>query len=331
MKERVRMMKDNILVNVNIFITIAGAVITMLSVIMGQQDELDDDYTLVWLTSPNFDLSCAGFVYVVLVPFTDLLVEVPEKLYIFFSGSNSHSKLADANSTIVRLTDFERFLYIIGMASMSTITMVSPSSSQLYVLYNSLTDFASILTLCPIMIFLQRCTELWKPWGLVVNILIIIGSIFDAIDTVYGETYLNMAAYFYDASLIVYGLVSFYGLYSFVRERPEWVSRKNIMRFWWSEASFEANPEGPTIDELYSVWVPTLHMIVMGVALLMNDIWYHVDGNIFDLIHLWNYTTMVSGIFVLVIEIRIRKNEVTRGLVSRGFVDICRLCPRVFL
>jgi hypothetical protein len=168
------------------------------------------------------------------------------------------------------------------------------------------------------MIFLQRSTESWKLWALVVNILIIIGSIFDSIGNVYPDgAFLYVASSSYDVAISVYGLVSFYGLYAFVKGRRDWVSWKNLQRFWWSEASFEANPEGPTIDELYSVWVPALHMIVMGVALLCNDLWYHIDGSLFVIMNFWNYMTIVCGVLVLVIEIRIRKNEVTRGLVRR--------------
>ena len=75
-----------------------------------------------------------------------------------------------------------------------------------------------------------------------------------------------------------------------------------------------------TVDndrELYSNYIPALHMLSLFVMGMANVYWkYARQSDETESLKIRNYITLGAQIMVLVIELRIRKNEIARGLVS---------------
>ena len=69
-------------------------------------------------------------------------------------------------------------------------------------------------------------------------------------------------------------------------------------------------------SELYTNYVPAMHMISMVVIIISGIYVGLLPGEHQNLAHeIKNYTIIVAEIMILVIELRIRKNEIARGLV----------------
>ena len=79
------------------------------------------------------------------------------------------------------------------------------------------------------------------------------------------------------------------------------------------------NGDLSTDDGWYELMIPAIHMISAGIILWLNSLWFlpaiYIQGDV-ALLHMWSNATIVSALFVLVTEMRVRKNEVLRGLVS---------------
>ena len=82
--------------------------------------------------------------------------------------------------------------------------------------------------------------------------------------------------------------------------------------------------------EMYTNYIPALHMVSCLIILFANSSTYLADrDDLTEAIDKKNYIILIAEIIVLVIELRIRKNEITRGLV-RTTIDHYRLRRRTY-
>ena len=127
---------------------------------------------------------------VVIIPAADLILDLPSHLTAYFYPKKK-SMMNNVDSTVViRLTDFERLLFIIGVVIPSVIFFF-PSSMDISMIsiVNSCTNNCNVLlTVVPIVTFLQRCTTTFtNPRTSVLIITLVIGLVFYTVSYYFEE------------------------------------------------------------------------------------------------------------------------------------------------
>ena len=103
-------------------------------------------------------------------------------------------------------------------------------------------------------------------------------------------------------------------LASLASQRWESVRLDKITAYLKKIFSSDLVRHGEVLDDWYKLYVPALHMVSVLIMMWINAMWYSISADLEILFHFWTRATIASAIIVLVVEIRIRKNEVTRGL-----------------
>ena len=272
-----------------------------------------------------------GFLFVVIIPFTDLLLNVPSHIASFLSPVKTCSKRSSETKSIVRLTDFERFLFLLGMAIQSSMWFL-PSSTDIRTLGAvsiCVWNCHHILLLGPILVFLQRCTTTFT--GCRTSFILFTGCLSLAISSTFNVLAMDINFTAAHITSDIFGLLSGagYGLLTitcsvkYFFDLAGTPSKRRSLITWLeihtykrrvADAVMPSTTDSDSDSELYTNYVPALHMI--SSAMLAAAATHK------------RFTTMSPGssltsaiicllaqILVLVVELRIRKNEITRGLV----------------
>ena len=72
--------------------------------------------------------------------------------------SNKAVTKPDSPIVLVRLTGLERSLFVLGVAMQCLVAFVPMDDDYLIILYHCTSNCSTVLTLCPILMFLERCT-----------------------------------------------------------------------------------------------------------------------------------------------------------------------------
>ena len=98
-------------------------------------------------------------IFIAIIPVADLLLDLPSKFINYFRQNKSSMQQPDTK--VVRLTEFERLFFIIGVILQSSRGVVPASSNTNFIGLVSIctTNSSTILILAPVLVFLERCTE----------------------------------------------------------------------------------------------------------------------------------------------------------------------------
>ena len=276
---------------------------------------------------------------VVIIPAADLMLDLPSHLTAYFYPKKK-STMNYVDSTVVfRLTDFERLLFIIGVVIPSVI-LFFPSSMDISMIsiVNSCTNNCSVLlTVVPIVTFLQRCTTTFtNSRTSVLIITLVIGLVFYTVSYYFEEgSHINITTamignIFVTIPALLFLLVVSLCIISYCRQKMLTTSIKSAV-LWLTNSNLSAttfNPDEVDDTEIYTNYIPALHMLSITIIAAAN---FYVKLSKID--HLAaaydhrTYITLIAEILVLVLELRIRKNEVARGLVSPS-MSLTSSCSR---
>ena len=268
--------------------------------------------------------------FVVMIPAADLFLDFPFQ-YSFPQCTAKSSKVSDKNSVIFRLNDIERLTFIIGVAIQSCVWLCPASTdiATLGLVYDTTTNASVLLVLGPIITYLQRSTTTFSTFrasllatfislGLM---LFTSGKFFQCncngrrtvVLIGWGMESLSVCIYF---SLI--GLCAFKYLYPNLRtslDRKAFLAQLSNL-FRRSVHGIEGKQRDENVHEVYSNYIPALHMITTICLVVAYVSIKLLDG--YDDVTVYEsrtYIVIASEIVILVIELRIRKNEVARALV----------------
>jgi hypothetical protein len=317
---------------INLAITIAVAVICLCP--LATIDEHDNFNEMTKRDSVVYNnASFAASFFVVLIPLTDLLLDYPSRIASFFQSVKDHRKTKAPSSVVIRLTDTERLLFIVGVAVQSTVGFLpaSTSLSTMDLVHNCTGNLSVILTLGPILTFLQRCTITFTSTRcFIVLITAAIGL------CAISFSYFTRAKHEVHEPVILCG--SFILVFSWLIYMV--IIATCAVRYCWQKSSsysdrkacfqWIVNPlkslkaiqgkKDLSVDndsDLYSNYIPALHMISsITIACANAYVSYSPSYSTTATYENKNYAVLVAEILVLVIELRIRKNEIARGLVS---------------
>lgn len=267
----------------------------------------------------------------VIIPAADLLLDLPFAVLSYLRPSKKASYRSAP--VVARLSDIERFLFIIGVAVKSTVWFLAADTDpHTRSLVTNCTENLSILfVLNPVAIFLQRCTVTFTDYT--VTIMIVCSSLglsllalsnYSQYDrhqyigiTLSGFTITNIGAVLY---VTLIGICAF----KYCHEKFG-TSKDRQLHIRWLFSSFRKAPltkemkrEQVNImrSELYTNYVPALHMISSLIIFIATAyLGFPAGEDTARKIEIKNYVVIIAEVLVLVIELRIRKSEIARGLV----------------
>lgn len=292
-----------------------------------------------------FRESAISCMIVVLVSFLDIIVD----FILFLVDISGGSPLIPASRrklVLVRLTDFERFLFAIGVALVGFIVFYDVAESNLYLIWNCLMNASTILTICPVLLFLERCTQTWTPIRTsLINLLIVLGSILDSASIFDEGQSTRGARGLLVTTDVVHVLCLFlmtvtcsicaitclrqdYGLDDFIRK---YFPARIVRTLGFSDRSVAAEPtvmnqtadsnrmttmtvDKDTTSNFYRNVVPALHMCSMMIFCILNVVYQLYSVTDSQALTAYNYVNIVAASVVFVVENRIRKNELVRAL-----------------
>jgi hypothetical protein len=233
--------------------------------------------------------------------------------------SNKAVKKPDAPIVLVRLTGLERSLFVLGVAMQCLVAFVPMDADCLIILYHCTSNCSTVLTLCPILMFLERCTTTWNFYSTIsVALFTAVGATLNS--TSYCCTDGSLAAkglyfagsIFFIAAALIYILISSLCASFYVKQK----TRAKALTRQETSSLGGLKKEIKIVDEMYENYIPAAHIFSGIMFVILNATWNRFtadSGVIFGQI---NYVLIGIATWVLVVEFRIRKNEVERGLVS---------------
>ena len=247
----------------------------------------------------------------------DLLVDVFNE--IFFPPVAE-----DKSKHVVRMSHLERFVFLCGVICngfylfFPWTTMNIMAANNVNNVFNNL---CVILQISPVLMFLERSTSSFPPlWTLGLNLCLCTGVDLYAISLLYPVSWFINTAY--NPIFVLYSLATWGVVLSCLRCFFMYLRDKGFVLL----PGDEPNPDiqfMDAYDDFNTYQVPALHMIGLMVEMLVCFVWYYLLSNMSNSVNvLLNVLFILSASLVMVIEMRVRANEVQQGLVS------CRLFVR---
>lgn len=307
-------------------------------------DSFDDgsakNITNSLLTSRFYRESLSAGLFIVVIPTADLFVELSQNLYVLCNAKNLEDRVI---SKVIRLTNFERILFITGVIIRSAAILVPVHDKILQLVFDCTNNSSTILMTCPVMVFFGRCTTTWTPsltlftisLTVVSNILETTSFFFEPETTMCTNLLTSSQILVILAVIMVVSLTSLC-LYKYLRIKVGPHLRKlciagddqSIISSNPRESAKASSPEKShtVIDELYEIYVPGAHMflaVTVALTYVMSTILRNAYPSLTPTIGGYENTCiLICAVSVLIVEYRIRGNEITRGLV-RQFSALC--------
>lgn len=283
----------------------------------------------------------AASLFVAAVPAIDFFFDLLS--YFLFdrnSDEKSLKRCIDSNA-IIRFNDIERICFIIGIAAQSSDWFL-PLDTDLQIRYAVITcteNLSVLLLLTPIVTFLQRCTSTFNKFYTFLQIFTLsLGISLISIS----HFFVNDINTFRSVKLagisltIVFGVVHVTLIVTcgcrYCIEKLGTREKRRVFFCWVSThfqtTTLDKKKETPRINEriierdreLYTNYIPAFHMVSSIILIIgMGLVAYY---NTFDKLVANDprvYVSISAEILVLVVELRIRKNEIVSRLVSQIF------------
>jgi hypothetical protein len=279
--------------------------------------------------------------FVVLIPAADLLLDLPYHISSYLQDEGKCCKKVAAVTVVVRLSDIERLMFMVGVCIQSCVWFLSNSAdpAALGIVYGSTTNASIILVLAPILTYLQRCTTTFT--SIRASTIVVLAAIGLILDTARNFVRYDAKAYrlFYCIGVTFYGLSGaifssyiFLAAFNYSRENYRLIGtriaslagqlratrKRKVLPLDMDNTSFLSDYKD---SELYTTYIPALHMAAALAVIIANVYVNFFSGSAVAMAYeKKNYIVILAEIIVLVIELRIRKNEIARGLVRTHFM-----------
>jgi hypothetical protein len=212
--------------------------------------------------------SVLASILIVIIPFVDIMLDFCQKIWDWCNKKNLQKK-QDTHAIIYRLTDRERFVFIIGMILQSTISFLPTfdyDDVKISVLFHCTRAAAQILFVAPVLLYLQRCTTTFTPI-ITMSILIslVIGLIMYSLNIIYRFDWSIKVAesIFMGFGVFLFFLTCIACFISYCKEK--YVQQKNEKK----QSIYSTLVLNKSDDYMYTHCIPAGHMIayiIMSVA-----------------------------------------------------------------
>ena len=317
----------------NLSLCAIGVLLSFLPVYVGIADGTDNEQLYHNLLDSIYYREASVSSLLITIPSAvDVLIDIFFHVAVLLSKKLSNKKVSDKvkhinTSTILRLSTAERSTFIIGVACVSVFTLSSPTatySSSSLALYYSLSNFSTILTMCSIMFFLERCSKMWTPvYTSSVVLFTNLGSVISSISycfTINSDIYtvLNTTA----AALICAACCIFFLVCAvWVMQAILSYRRSEKISQDWISCIMEVFDETKGCRSFYKYYVPGIYTVAIMAFISSNVAWYFLQINLVEATATLICLQTAVAVVVFVVEIRIRQNEVLSGLVSTLYLS----------
>ena len=321
---------------VNLTLTIMGAFIYITPLFHLQRHESIkiDDVAFIQIIREEFFLRSTSVMapfFVTIIPAADLLLDLLTHISAYIHAVSRLPQKESKTSVVVRLCDTERFLFISGVAIQSCVGFLPLNSAFVEPVFTATKSASAVLVLGPVLNFLQRCTITFNP--LVVFFIYFFGIIGIILSTSSIDcsssvcTALDQSGTVFQAlAAIIFAVLTTSCAVKYCYSRIRSPANRQVVIDWWASRLKKTSKENLVIGinpidhdrELYTDYIPAIHMIFCLVIIIANAIVFRSSNQkklvAFDI---RNYIATTAEVCVLIVELRIRKNEIARGLVSR--------------
>lgn len=321
---------------VNLVICIFGAFLSFIPFMQGIVDGEENQLFLDELMASRFYRDSAISTLLITIPSgVDAVIDIVSDLFGLVVKSarkeviSSSVKHLCGKTSAVRLSPYERLGFVIGIASLSIFALATPAEGYEYksvALYYSLTNFSTILSICPIIFFLDRCTKLWTPLrSFLVIFFINVGSVIGSVSYCFAinsdEYYvLSMVA---SASIAAATLVLAIVCCWCVRDFLIYINRSRKTAFdkeSWTKFLQKSLSQSHSSSDFYKHYIPEIHTFALIAICVTNVAWYFVIDDVVIVTSTFMCIQTAVAVVVFVVEIRVRQNDVLRGLVSTIYI-----------
>ena len=333
----------------NLAVTVLGALICLAPLIALQnEDRFNSDdkikFEIGTTTLIQRSPSLLASFFIVLIPAADLLLDLPAHISTHFYHNGKSSNKPSENSVVVRLNDLERLTFIVGVSIQSSVWLLSISAnlSTLGIVYISTTNASALLALGPVITYLQRCTTTFTTLRSTIIVFVTVFGILLSVVSNFKRNDLTQywilgragQAFIGSAGFIFASLVTLCA-YKYCRLKLHSSTDRQSLLSWFRKSSTGSkNVEERSRErdrELYANYIPALHMASMLTIVAAEFYMYSSSGAVQARSYEHkNYIVITAEICVLVIELRIRKNEIARGLVCIIFINTSAMTMRFF-
>jgi hypothetical protein len=312
------------------FISIVGVLVCLLPLFLLDSFYIPSEEHM-WTLSDDLVANplILASLFIVIIPLVDVLLDFCQNIWALFNEKKTQKKQHN-DTAIYRLTEGERFVFIIGMILQSTICFLPSSNNDIInimVIYHCTRTASQIFFVVPILFYLKRCTTTFNVWitssiivPFVIGMMLFSLKIMYISDPFLHNQMLQSAVVFIIFSAILFlstVFVSFCSYfiegYSTVDDRPFCTnSFMNSIYNFLKRSKFDESQNEKNVDFMYTHLIPAMHMfayVILGVSGLLRTTTI-ISFETFSTLSLFGQT------IVLVIELRIRKNEIARGLVN---------------
>jgi hypothetical protein len=318
----------------NLAITVVGAIFCLYPLL-----DLDSETRFPADDSENFkhtngvplqrSISLLASFFVILIPAADLILDWPHQIKSFLYPDKRQAMKATFNC---HMNEVERLFFMIGVGSQASIWLlpVSADPVRLAIVYGCTDTFSAVLILGSILTYLQRCTTTFTARR--VSIILFVALAGQVMGTVRQSFRADVAMYRLISRMgiacIGISSISFVSTvvlcaYKYIRLNLGSLSTlKSLMSFHRGVPVCPIKKKTYDYDyELFTNIIPALHM-TSSLMILAAGYYLNLQRKDTRLTayERKDYIVLIAEILILVIELRIRKNEVARSLVRHSTI-----------
>ena len=260
----------------------------------------------------NFSMIMGPFLGMCLPALLDLIVDVYAAVTHPTTGMNANN-----SSKIVRLSLWERFVFIIGVMC-PAFYFLFPMDLNVMVLYTVrrvTTNLSVILLAAPIVIFLERTTFVFSPFftTLVIFLMSLGGTLNCLTFSVAKGTMIHNELNVYSSYLVLayFCLVLSACLWSFL----QYLFHQRTTRAESAATSGLKNKQLDPFQDFSINHVPACHMVTLCIGYCVTLTWFLSPNAVDQSTNSLLYTLLLFSLaLVFVIEMRVRQNEIVHGM-----------------
>jgi hypothetical protein len=318
--------------DVDFMICIMGAFLSFLPLLIGVVDGIENREILDGLRTSRFYRDASLATFMVTIPSAvDAIIDVFQSIVAYVSKKVlkptvlTSVKHISAKTTGVRLSPMERLVFTVGVASLSAFSLSPETDSNFngvsLAIYYSVSNFNTICAICPLVFFLKRCTKLWTPFrSFLVIFLVNLGSVLSAVSYTYpvsSSTYFILcmiAATCICSATFIMVFICWIFIRQFIIANYR-IKKSDFTTESWGSFICQTMRQSRSYGKFYNNYVPVIHTAALLTFSVTNVAWYFILTDIVYITTLFTILQLIAAIILFVVEIRIRQNEVQRGLV----------------
>jgi hypothetical protein len=314
------------------FISVVGVLVCLLPLFMLDILYTPSEAEIILSDNLEANQSISASLFIVIIPLVDVLLDYCQQVWDWFEEKKPQKKQRN-DTTIYRLTEGERFIFIIGMIVQSAVCFLPLSISDfdlitITVIYHCTRTAAQLFFVVPILFYLKRCTTIFNT--LIASSIILsvtIGLMLFSLKILYHSdptlhdqmqqsavVFKGFAVVLFLATVFISYCLFLIETYSIVTNRKVCINFGSLTSIYnfLIRSKFDESQNDKYVGYMYTHIIPALHMfsyVIISVGGLLR---------MTDTISFENFSNISLGgqTIVLIIELRIRKNEIARGLVN---------------